>query len=92
MICKDCEQSAYSYRFTCEGCKTRFIQRESCKYLRKVLVQNLEIKYGEFQGWKEGETCTCDKVCKRKAAVNKPKEDWHEQQTERKGKKASSRR
>lgn len=91
MTCKFCETRSNHYLFTCQGCKTRFIQRESCKYLRKILVEFYEPKYGEFVNWKDGKTCDCAKVCERKARVKK-KVDPYEQQTNAKGKTASSRR
>lgn len=92
MNCEYCSRNSFAYNFHCQGCKTRLIQSEPCKYLRKVLVDELLPYYGEVEGWKEGDNCGCDKVCKRKAAIKKPRDDWHEQQIDRKGKKASSRR
>lgn len=88
MTCEHYEKNKYVYHFTCEACKTRFIQNEPCKYLRKVLVETYSPKYGDFQGWKEGATCGCDRVCKRKAAIKKP----DEQQTYTVGTKTSRRR
>lgn len=85
-----CKHSGYLYDLTCESCKTRFIQSETCKYLRKVLVAELEPKYGEFADWKEGQTCTCVGICERKARVKTVKDD--EQQIVSKGKKASCKR
>lgn len=82
MRCEFCERISYIFNLTCEGCKTRLVQLESCKYLRKVLVETYSEKYGEFQNWKEGKTCDCDKVCKRKAAIRKT----NEQQINSKGK------
>ena len=92
MNCKYCEtasQATGTYKFTCAGCRTRFIQRESCKYLRKVLVEYYAPKYGEFDGWKEGKTCSCERVCDRKLRVKK---DTDEQQIVASRKKASSKR
>ena len=89
MSCKYCDKPSGVFILTCEGCKTRLVQLESCKYLRKVLVEYYSPQYGEFQDWKEGKTCDCDKVCKRKAAI-KPKEN--EQQAYIKGKKVSGKR
>ena len=88
MSCAHCERSLGTYILTCEGCKTRLVQNENCKYLRKVLVEYYSPQYGEFEGWKDGKTCECDKVCKRKAAVKKP----NEQQVNDSGKKASGKR
>ncbi len=92
MTCKDCEKSSCVYSFNCSDCRTRFIQSEPCKYLRKVLVDHFSPKYGEFVGWQEGKNCGCDKVCIRKARVTKTVDEGYEQQTNRKGKKAFSRR
>jgi len=91
MTCKNCEKNLFTYSFDCPDCRTRFIQSEACKYIRKVLVDYYSPKYGEFVGWQEGANCGCDKVCIRKARVKKTVDEGYEQQTNRKAKKASSR-
>ncbi len=96
MSCADCEkpQPSGSYNFKCESCRTRFIQSEPCKYLRKVLVEYYRLRYGEFTGWQEGKHCDCERVCKRKAAVTNPNGMGYvyEQQINTKTKPASRRR
>ena len=98
MICPDCERAQTkptgSYNFNLECCRTRFIQSEPCKYLRKVLVDYYRPRYGEFPGWQEGKNCGCERVCKRKAAIQNPKAmgGIYEQQTNTKTKTTSRRR
>lgn len=86
MSCPACEKAkenpiSGTYHFTCSVCRTRFIQAEPCKYYRKVLVEHFSKKYGEFVAWQEGKNCGCERVCKRKAAVDagKPMDRIHEQ-------------
>lgn len=98
MICPACEKAKTQisgiYHFTCEGCRTRFIQAEPCKYLRKVLVDFYRPRYGEFPAWQEGKNCGCERICKRKAAVEAGKSPGRldEQQTYTQTKKTSRRR
>lgn len=98
MSCQYCEKAKTtltgSYQFNCEGCRTRFIQAEPCKYLRKVLVDFYRSRYGEFPAWQEGKHCGCERICKRKAAVeaNKRMEPIYEQPTIANRKKAPRRR
>ena len=98
MICPNCEKAKTTltgiYNFNCDGCKTRFIQSEPCKYLRKVLVEQFGKKYGAFEGWQEGKNCGCERICKRKAAVEagKPMERIYEQPINANRKKAPRRR
>lgn len=98
MTCPNCEraktQPTGSYNFNSECCRTRFIQSEPCKYLRKVLVDYYRPRYGEFPAWQEGANCGCERICKRKAAVEagKPLGTIYEQQTNPKAKKAPRRR
>lgn len=98
MSCPACEKAKTTitgtYHFTCEVCRTRFIQSEPCKYLRKVLVDFYRAKYGEFPGWQEGKNCGCERICKRKAAVQtaNPLGTVYEQQVNTKTKKTPRRR
>jgi hypothetical protein len=96
--CPNCEKAKTTitgaYNFNCNGCKTRFIQNEPCKYYRKVLVEQFGKKYGAFEGWQEGANCGCERICKRKAAVEagKPMEPIYEQSVNANRKKAPRRR
>ena len=98
MTCPNCEKAKTTitgaYAFHCEGCRTRFIQSEPCKYLRKVLVDFYRSRYGEFPAWQEGKHCGCERICKRKAAVDagKPMERIHEQPINANRKKTPRRR
>jgi hypothetical protein len=98
MTCPACEKAktppSGTYQFNCADCRTRFIQSEPCKYLRKILVDFYRSRYGEFIAWQEGKNCGCERICKRKAAVEagKPMERIYEQPINAKRKKTSSRR
>lgn len=74
----------------CDGCRNRHIQRERCKYLRKVYKDLYEQAGYEVTRIDGGEHCDCGKTCIRKSRIKKKPEDDYEQQTNRKGKKASS--
>jgi hypothetical protein len=98
MTCPNCEkakvQPTGTYNFKLECCRTRFIQAEPCKYLRKVLVDFYRPRYGEFPSWQEGNNCGCERICKRKAAVDAGKrmEPIYEQSVNTNRKKTSRRR
>lgn len=98
MSCADCERAQTkptgTYNFNLECCRTRFIQAEPCKYLRKVLVDYYRARHGEFVGWQEGKHCQCERVCQRKAAIHNPKAmgGIYEQQVNTQTKKPSRRR
>ena len=99
MSCPACEKAKENpisgiYHFNCSVCRTRFIQAEPCKYYRKVLVEQFSKKYGEFVGWQKGANCGCERVCKRKTAIQPPERmgSIHEQPLNTNRKKAPSRR
>lgn len=98
MTCANCEKAKTkptgTYNFNLECCRTRFIQTEPCKYLRKVLVDYYRPRYGEFDAWQEGRHCNCQRVCQRLAAVNEKKtmDRLYEQSVNANRKKASRRR
>lgn len=98
MSCANCEkaktQPVGTYTFNLECCRTRFIQAEPCKYLRKVLVDYYRPRYGEFVAWQEGKNCGCQRVCQRLAAVREKKtmDRVYEQSINSKRTKTSRRR
>ena len=99
MSCPACEKAkenpiSGTYQFNCSVCRTRFIQAEPCKYYRKVLVEHFSKKYGEFPAWQEGKNCGCERICKRKSAVDaaKPMERIYEQPIDSKRTKTPRRR
>ena len=68
MICKHCEEKSCVFTLSCLGCRTRLALDFDCKYQRKIVVEDMERRYGEVYNWMVG-GCDCKGWCKRKAAV-----------------------
>lgn len=64
-----CKLTGYVYDFSCEHCRTRFLQNEPCKYIRKIWHDIFENKGQSCEGWKDGSNCGCAKQCVRKRRV-----------------------
>lgn len=91
MNCQYCEKESFVFTLMCSGCRTRIVQQEFCKYLRGVIVNQLESAYGEVLDWKGGKHCECKVVCERKEKIKQDKMTYVEQ-TNRERPKASRRR
>ena len=56
------------FTLSCPTCRTRLALDFDCKYQRKIIVDDMEMRYGEVENWKVG-GCDCVGWCKRKAAI-----------------------
>lgn len=92
MTCLYCEYQSYIYHMSCDGCRIRHMHRESCKFIRKIYKAMHEQNGYQIDKIDGGKHCDCNKTCIRKSRIKKKPEDNYEQQTNRKGKKASSHR
>ncbi len=70
-----CKLSGPIYDFSCGHCRTRFLQAEPCKYLRKIWHDMFVNKDQSCEDWQEGKNCGCQKQCLRKSRVQKPEND-----------------
>lgn len=91
MTCQYCEKQSFVFALSCGGCRTRIVQQENCKYIRGLMVNQIEKQYGEVNDWQGGKHCDCKTVCERKARIKQDKQTYVEQ-TDRQRPKASRRR
>ena len=68
MSCRDCEKESNAFSLSCSGCRRRLALHYDCKYLRKIMVDQIERHYGEVHDWKVG-GCACKNYCEQKARV-----------------------
>ena len=68
-MCQQCDEKSNVFLMQCPSCRTRLALNEPCKYARKLVVQEIEKRYGEVEGWKAEPNCGCGSICKRKARL-----------------------
>ena len=68
-MCQQCDEKSNVYIMQCPQCRTRLALNEPCKQMRKNIVESIEKRYGEVEGWKADPNCGCTSICKRKARL-----------------------
>ena len=70
MTCEYCEQGGYIFNKACPGCRQRLVMGEWCKVKREEMARELERQFDFLPDWRVEPHCGCERICKRKAAIN----------------------